>query len=155
MDSYLAYVQFGHKAEIGICLVASAEDNKPDSTKKKNSFSLEESCNQTPMPCPLEKGKMYTIDPDPPSPLPAPLEPPIELVSPAVTSVALQGMLARAPWGPLPGVVGQTGKTGKAKKGASFADVAAPRPLRSPVGPSYHISSQRSHPTFSPLPLLS
>ena len=89
-----------------------------------DSSSLEESHDWTPMPHPLEKGKMYATDPVTPSPLPAPLKPPIELVSPAITSAAPQGASARALGAP-PGAVGWMGKTGKAKKGASFADVTA------------------------------
>ena len=89
-----------------------------------NGSSLEESHDQMPTPHPLEKGKMCATDPVTPSPLPAPNEPPIELVSPAVTSAVPQGTSAGAPGAP-PGAVGRTGKTGKAKKGASFADITA------------------------------
>ena len=88
-----------------------------------NGSSLEESRDQTPTPRPLEKGKMRATDPVTPSPLPAP-EPPIELVSPAVTSVVPQGVSTGVPSAP-PGAAGKASKTGKAKKGASFADVAA------------------------------
>ena len=89
-----------------------------------NGSSLEESRDWTPTPRPLEKGKMRATDPVTPSPLPAPYEPPIELVSPAITSAVPQGMSAGVPSAP-PGAVGKMGKMGKAKKGASFADVAA------------------------------
>ena len=67
---------------------------------------------------------MHATDPVTPSPLPAPYEPPVELVSPAVTSAVPQGTSAGVPSAP-PGAVGKAGKAGKAKKGASFADVAA------------------------------
>ena len=66
---------------------------------------------------------MHTTDPVAPSPRPAPLEPPIKLISPAITSAALQGGSARALGAP-PSTAGWMGKTGKAKKGASFADIA-------------------------------
>ena len=89
-----------------------------------NGSSSEESHNRTPTPRPLEKGKMRAIDPVTPSPPPAPYEPPIELVSPAITSAVPQGTSAGVPSAP-PGAAGKAGKTGKAKKGASFADVAA------------------------------
>ena len=106
-------------------LTSSEIFNHPMADATDNSSSSEKSCKQVPTPCPLEKGKMCCYNSVTPSPFPAPLEPPIKLVSPAVTSAAPQGTSAGAPWGPPSGAAGQMGKTGKVKKGASFADIAS------------------------------
>ena len=101
---------------------------------------------RTPMPCPLEKGKMRARGPSEvpadqapppvtPSPLPAPPAP-IELVSPAI----------------------QAEKTGKKKgKKASFAEAAAkavskPGPPKPPLGPKADLAQHRSHVLALPPP---
>jgi len=71
---------------------------------------VDDSHERTPMPRPLEKGKMRAVDPVTPSPLPAPSPAPIELVAPAAAADAAAASAA--------------GKK-KGKKAASFASVAA------------------------------
>ena len=124
---------------------------------------------RTPTPRPLEKGKMQARElskvpgdltpvPVTHSSLPAPSPAPIELVSPAVASVAPQGASAGyPPRGAVPpSAAGQTGKK-KGKKGASFAEVAAkaataPGPPKPPLGPKADLAQLRGQAKNTPPP---
>ena len=124
---------------------------------------------RTPTPRPLEKGKIQAWElsevprdltpvPVAHSSLPAPSPAPIELISPAVASVAPQGASAGyPPRGAVPpSAAGLMGKK-KGKKGASFAEVAAkaattPGPPKPPLGPKADLAQLRGQAKNTPPP---
>ena len=123
----------------------------------------------TPMPHPLEKGKMrawelsevpgdLTLVPVAPSLLPAPSPAPIELVLPAIASAVPQGTSASyPPWGAVPpSTAGTTGKK-KGKKAASFAKVAAkasttPGPSKPSLSPKATLAQLQGQAQNTPPP---